>query len=79
MTASNATLSDTQLRLLDVVSTLKSKEQLNGLYEVITNYLSQQLDAEMNRLWDEGALDEEKVEGFRQLHERTPYHKRTLL
>ncbi len=30
---------------------------------------------EMEKLWDSGALDPEKIEGFRHLHERTPYNR----
>lgn len=28
---------------------------------------------EIDRLWDSGELNEEKVERFKTLHERTPY------
>ena len=33
---------------------------------------------EIDRLWEEGELSEEKVEGFRTLHERTHYNKQQL-
>ena len=29
-------------------------------------------------MWDEGTLDNDKIEGFRTLHERTPYNKPSL-
>lgn len=41
----------------------------------ITDYLESQLQGELNKLWADGTLNEEKVESFRTLHERTPYHK----
>ena len=31
-------------------------------------------EEEIDRLWETGALDEQKVENFRNLHERTPYN-----
>ena len=51
------------------------KEEIEGLRKVITDYLRAQLKEELDRLWADGTLNEEKVENFRTLHERTPYHK----
>ena len=42
----------------------------------ITDYLESQLQGELNKLWANGTLNEEKVECFRTLHERTPYNKK---
>ena len=47
--------------------------------KTITDYLGAQLKGELDRLWADGTLNEEKVESFRTLHERTPYHKKVLL
>ena len=44
--------------------------------KTITDYLGAQLKGELDRLWADGTLNEEKVESFRTLHERTPYHKK---
>ena len=41
-----------------------------------TDFLGAQLKKELDRLWTDGTLNEEKVESFRTLHERTPYHKK---
>ena len=43
--------------------------------KTIIDYLGAQLKGELDRLWADGTLNEEKVESFRTLHERTPYHK----
>ena len=40
--------------------------------KTITDYLGAQLKGELDRLWADGTLNEEKVESFRTLHERTP-------
>ena len=68
-------LNEAQLELLDLVSVMDSKEEIEGLRKVITDYLGAQLKEELDRLWADGTLNEEKVESFRTLHERTPYHK----
>ena len=73
-----ATLNPAQMQILDMMSFVKTPEALRDLNRVISDYFVQKADAEMNRMWDEGALDEDRIESFRQLHERTPYNKPTL-
>lgn len=46
--------------------------------KVISDYFVQMADAELDRMWNEGTLNEERIESFRHLHERTPYDKLTL-
>ena len=43
-----------------------------------TDFLGAQLKKELDRLWTDGTLNEEKVESFRTLHERTPYLKKVF-
>ena len=46
---------------------------LSQLKQIISDYFARQAEEEIDRLWAEGTLDDAKVEGFRHLHERTPY------
>lgn len=62
MTARHTVLNEAQLQLLDLVSIMNSKEELEGLRKVIADYLGNQLKGEMDRLWADGTLNEEKVE-----------------
>lgn len=78
MIENNVALNEAQMKMLDVVAMLDDAEALDGLRQVVCSYLQSQLDGELNRLWEEGKLDEQKIESFRTLHERTPYHKRSL-
>ena len=48
---------------------------MDDLKQAVSNYFAQKAEDEINRMWDEGTLTEEKVESFRTLHERTPYSK----
>lgn len=63
-----------QLQLLEMMSFVKSEKALSDLKQVISDYFASQAQAEIDRLWDEGFLTEEKVESFRNLHERTSYN-----
>ena len=38
----------------------------------------QKADEEMAKMWNEGTLNEEKIESFRNIHERTAYKKPVL-
>ena len=73
-----ATFNPAQMQLLDMMSFVKTPEALSDLNKVISDYFARKADEEMNKLWDEGFLNDEKIEQFRHLHERTPYNKPTL-
>ena len=67
-----------QLQILDMLSFIKTPEALQDLNKVISDYFVQMADAELDRMWNEGTLNEERIESFRYLHERTPYNKPIL-
>ena len=73
-----ATLNPAQMQILDMMSFVKTPEALRDLNRVISDYFVQKADVEMNRMWEEGTLNEERIESFCHLHERTPYNKPTL-
>lgn len=78
MNSKRTILNEAQIELLDLVSILNSKEEVEGLRKVIMDYLASQLKGEIDSLWDNGTLNEQKVESFRTLHERTPYRKTAI-
>ena len=67
------TLNEAQLQILDMMSFIKSEETYNDLNKVISDFFALQAQNEIDRLWENGELNETKVEGVRKLHERTPY------
>lgn len=62
-----------QMQLLEMMSFVNSPETLMQLKQVISDFFAKQAQEEIDRLWANGTLTEEKVESFRNLHERTPY------
>ena len=78
MKANRTILNEAQLRLLDLVAVVNTTEELEGLRRAIIDYLATQLQNELDNLWADGTLNEEKVEQFRHLHERTTYRKATM-
>ena len=62
-----------QMQLLEMMSFVKTPESLADLKQVISDYFARKAQEEIDHLWETGELDEEKVESFRRLHERTAY------
>ena len=62
-----------QMQLLEMMSFVKSDKALDGLKQAISDYFAVQVQNEIDRLWETRELNDDKVEGFRNLHERTPY------
>ncbi len=65
--------SPAQLEIIDMMSFVKTQESLLLLKQAISDFFVQKAQMEIDRLWQTGELNDEKVESFRNLHERTPY------
>ena len=63
-----------QMELLDMMSFVDTPEMLAQLKQAISDFFACRAEEEIDQLWETGALDEQKVENFRNLHERTPYN-----
>jgi len=83
--STNATISDSslmegpfsvaQIELLNAMAWLKTDEELIALRHAISEFFADRADQEMDRLWNEGILNDEIVEGWKNEHMRTPYHQ----
>ena len=62
-----------QLEILNLMAYAKSSETLSDLKQVISDFFAQKVEDEVNLLWQNEELSEERVESFRTLNERTPY------
>lgn len=62
-----------QLEILNLMAYAKSDETLTDLKQAISDFFAQKVEEEVDRMWQNGELSEERVESFRTLHERTPY------
>ena len=67
------TLNPAQIEVLNMMSFINTESSWEHLKEALAKYFTQQLEDEIDSLWEDGTLTEQKVEGFRTLHERTPY------
>lgn len=73
MNAQLSSLSPAQVNILDIMSFIKTPKALDELNNVLADYFAKRLNEEMDTLWANGTMTDERVEEFRKLHERTPY------
>lgn len=66
-------LNQAQLCLLEAFAGARSEEEVNELTRVIRDYYARKLEGELERLWDDGTLDQQKLDELRGQHLRTPY------
>ena len=55
-------LNPTQLHLLKMFSFNNSEEYAREIQEVLTKHFQERLDAETDRLWNEGILDQKRLD-----------------
>ena len=62
-----------QMMIIQSFAGIKSKSEEEALMALLRNFYAERLEQEMQRLWDEGILDENKLEDLKNEHLRTPY------
>ena len=58
-------LNPTPMHLLKMFSFNKSEDFAREIQDVLTRHFQAQIDAEADRLWDEGVLNQEKLDAIR--------------
>ena len=66
-------LNNMQMMILESFAGVSDEQEMDDLMDVLRNFYAQRLEKEMLRLWDDGTLNEEKLEKLRKEHLRTPY------
>ena len=66
---------EAQLDILNMMQWVKSPEALSGLKQAISDFFAKKAKEEMDALWANGTMTQEKFDSFATLHERTPYRK----
>ncbi len=59
------TLTPTQRHLLKLFSFDRSEAYAREIQEVLTRHFQEKLDQESDRLWDEGILDQQRLDQLR--------------
>ena len=68
------TLHQAKMDLLRVVDRIKTVDEIQVIRNVLANYYAQKAEEEMDRLWDNGTINEQVIEQWGNEHMRTPYN-----
>ena len=69
------TFTPAQVQVLNVVSRIRTTVGLEKLRKQLAAFYAQQIDEEMDALWESGQFDENRMQELRGSHFRTPYNK----
>ena len=74
MLQENVGLNNAQLDFLRLLAHFTTEEEVKELNDLVCEYYARKVDEEIDRLWDEGKWNAEKIEETLHEHLRTPYH-----
>ena len=75
MIMEHTVFNEAQLYILNMMQWVKSPEALSTLKQAISDFFAKKAKEEMDALWANGTMTQEKFDSFATLHERTPYRK----
>ena len=73
MNAVRTTFNPVQLHILEMFNYTKDDKDMNELKNVLATFYATQVQKEADRLWENGTLDGNAIEGLLNEHLRTPY------
>lgn len=63
-----------QLEILDLMSYVDNEDTLNEIKDMLSHYFAQKAEAGIDKLWEEGKINDLVIENWKHEHLRTPYH-----
>lgn len=66
-------MTSAQYEVLNAMSCLTMKEDIIALKDVLVQFLNTRLQTELDRLYEQGTLSDEKMKTLSHQHLRTPY------
>ena len=67
--------SPAHLEILDLMAYVESEDNLMEIRDMLSRYFAEKAEKEIDKLWDEGVINETIVEGWKTEHMRTPYKR----
>lgn len=67
-----------QIELLSTMASLTTEADLIELKQAIARFFAERVDREMERLWEEGTINEGTIEEWSHEHMRTPYRQNNI-
>jgi len=60
------------MQMLKMTERIKSQEEMDDIRRLVSKYFADKAQAEVDRLWDLGVINEEVIEQWKHEHMRTP-------
>ena len=67
------TMNEAQMMILESFAGATDEQEVNDLMDVLRLFYARRLEQEMNRLWENGTLNQEALDQLKGEHLRTPY------
>ena len=68
-----STMNQSQMMILESFAGARDEQEANDLMDVLRSFYANRLETEMQRLWDNGTLDQNALDRLQSEHLRTPY------
>jgi len=75
MTAQATPFTPFQIEMLELVSRVQSKGEMDDIRCLLGRYFAKKAEDAIDRLWDEGKLNDEVIESWKNEHMRIPYNQ----
>jgi len=62
-----------QIEMLELISRVKSESEMKDIRRLLGQYFAKQAEDAIDRLWDEGKINDEIIDEWKNEHMRTPY------
>ena len=62
-----------QIEMLELVSRVSSELEMQEIRRMLGQYFAKRAEDAIDRLWDDGTLNDEVIEEWKTEHMRTPY------
>ena len=66
-------MNQSQMMILESFAGARDEQEANDLMDVLRSFYANRLETEMQRLWDNGTLDQKTLDRLQSEHLRTPY------
>ena len=71
-----STMNKAQMMIVEAFAAANDEQEVNDLMDTLRDFYLKRFDQEMSRLWDNGTLDQKRLDELRKEHLRTPYRDR---
>lgn len=68
-------LSPFQIQMLELTSHVQSEQEMNDIRMMLAQYFAKKAEDAMDRLWDEGIVNDSVIDKWKSEHMRTPYRQ----